>query len=733
MSLTAPQLLEAIVLDAAHAALKSPVYAEQQIEPRAFAQVNRASLLELVARVPTLRAELAQTYRDELSETHPHLVALLSDSATDSAAAAAVLRDPRAIRARRGRSRLSAKAGSNGEQSSVADERSPATARRLERYEQRLTEIRTARDRARVQRDYARAEADQLRRELETAKEDRDESLAVIEGLRAKLAAEHAHVAELATDVLAAAAVLKAAMLPPPTEIPVEDIDVDPREREAAVDTRTSEAAPLADPIVAAALTRADVSPDVLLSVLNALLEPPAPEESVWVGEPREIALTPLGGGTDIGGSCMLVTVGDVRILIDAGMHANKRIDQAGPEHIDVALAGPIAAIVITHAHNDHAGYVPALIANYPTVPVICTPETAAILPTMWSDSVRVFDRARGSHVGSDEPLAEPPYGDVQVYAAQRRIREVQCGRVVEIAAGVTITLFPAGHILGAAGVVVSAGPNRVTVTGDVSDLAQISVPGLVVPDMAHGSDLLVIESTYCGPQSSNREAEVEKFVRIVSETVGDPANGGRVLVPAFALGRAQEVALTLRHRLPDVPVLIDGMAKDIAKIYEEQTAKTARPLKIYGEQVSAVQPGERDQLLRTFRRGVVVTTSGMLTAGPAVTWARSILPDPDAALLLAGYQDEESPGFELLELAKTNSRAMFVLDREELAVNARVAKFGLSAHADRRGLSSIITEVGAREVMLVHGIASKQRDFADNLTRRGFHVAPTRHWQFAG
>ncbi|MGY0500612.1 MBL fold metallo-hydrolase [Nocardia sp. FBN12] len=736
MSRTAPQLLEAIVLDAACAVLKSPAYAGQQIDPRAFAQANRATLLELVARASTLRAELAQTYRDELGETHPRVVALLGDSATDSATAAAALRDPRAIRARRGRAKPSSKAGADGEQSAIADERrpatqDPATARRLERYERRLTEIRTARDRARAQRDYARAETDELRRDLERAEEDRDESLAVIDGLRAELAAERDRVAELATDVLAAAAVLKAAILPPLTTLPpVGDIDVDPREREAAVDTPPAEAAPAADPMVAAALTCAEVSPDVLLSVLNALLEPPEPVNRVSVGEPREIALTPLGGGTDIGGSCMLVTAGDVRILIDAGMRVNKRIDQAGPEDIDVALAGPLAAIVITHAHNDHAGYVPALTAIYPTVPVICTPETAAILPTMWSDSVRVFDRSRGNHVGSDEPLAEPPYGDAQVHAAQRRIKEVQCGRVVEIAAGVTVTLFPAGHILGAAGVVVCAGPNRVTVTGDVSDLAQISVPGLVVPDAARGSDLLVIESTYCGQHSSNREAEVEKFVRMVSETVGDPANGGRVLVPAFALGRAQEVALTLRNRLPDVPVLIDGMAKDIARIYEEQTARSARPLKIYGDQVSAVQPGAREQLLRTFRRGVIVTTSGMLTAGPAVTWARSILPDPNAALLLAGYQDEESPGFELLELAKATRRATFVLDREELVVNARVTKFGLSAHADRRGLSSIITEVGATEVMLVHGVASKQRDFADNLTRRGFRVASTDRWQ---
>ncbi|MGV9336257.1 MBL fold metallo-hydrolase [Nocardia sp. NPDC003726] len=741
MSRTAPQLLEAMIFDAARAALKSQLYAEQQIDPQAFSRVNRAGLLDLIARVPTLRAELAHTYRDELDGTHPQLVALLSDNAADSAAAAQVLRNPRAVRTPRGRSKASAKTTDDGGQHAVDNGRGPialdpAAARRLrERFERRLSETRAARDQARVQRDYARGEADRLRLDLAMAEEDRDEALAVIEALRAELAAARAHAAELATDVLAAATVLKAAILPAPVGLSVvDDIDIDPRERAAAAAAVDARTVTPADSRIAAALEQTGVTQASLLSVLNALLEPPAPVEPVWVGEPREIALTPLGGGTDIGGSCMLVSVGDVRILIDAGMRPKKRIDHAGPEHIAVALAGSLDAIVITHAHNDHAGYVPALIAEYPNVPVICTPETAAILPTMWNDSVRVFERSRGAYVEDDAPLAEPPYGQAQVVAAQRRIREVRCGRIVEVADGVTITLFPAGHILGAAGVVVSAGPNRVTVTGDVSDLAQMSVPGLVVPDAARGSDLLVIESTYCGHHSSNRDAEVEKFVRIVAETVGDSAaNGGRVLVPAFALGRAQEVALTLRDRLPDVPVLIDGMAKDIAKIYEEQTAGAVRPLKIYGDQVSAVRAGERQQLLRTFRRGVIVTTSGMLTAGPAVTWARSILPDPEAALLIAGYQDEESPGFELLELAEAKRQATFVLDRDELTVNARVAKFGLSAHADRRGLSSIITEIGARDVMLVHGVASKQRDFADNLTRRGVSVAPTRHWRLSG
>jgi Cft2 family RNA processing exonuclease len=741
MSRTAAQLLDALILDAAQAAVKSPAYVERQIDVHGFAQVNRIKLLDLIAGVPALRAELARKYRGELAGTHPRLVALLGDDATGSAAAAQALRGPRPLRTLRGRAKASTKGLAGGEQpapGSGCERVLPdlAAVRRSERFERRLAEVRAARDQARAQRDYSRTETDRLRRDLGAAEEDRDESLAVIEALRAELAAERARAANLATDVPAAAAVLKAAMAPVPTSFRiVDDIDADPREREGAgVDAAARTSGAMTDPRVPAALARAEVAPESLLSVLDALLAPPAPAEPVWVGEPREIALTPLGGGTDIGGSCMLVSVGDVRILVDAGMRPKKRMDEAGPEHIDVALAGQIDAIVITHAHNDHAGYVPALTARYSNTPVICTSETAALLPTMWNDSVRVFDRARGNYVESDESQIEPPYGHVQVLAAQRRIREVRCGRVVEIADGVTIMLFPAGHILGAAGVVVSAGSNRITVTGDVSDLAQASVPGLVVPEVARESDLLVIESTYCGHHGSNREAEVEKFVRMVAETVGDSAaTGGRVLVPAFALGRAQEVALTLRDRLPDIPVLIDGMAKEITTIYEEQTAGTARPLEIYGDQVAAVRQGERQQLLRTFRRGVVVTTSGMLTAGPAVTWARSILPDPAAALLIAGYQDEDSPGFELLELAEGNRRGMFTLDHDELKVNARVAKFGLSAHADRRGLSSIITEVGARDVMLVHGVASKQRDFADNLTRRGFSVAPTRRWQFTG
>jgi Cft2 family RNA processing exonuclease len=345
----------------------------------------------------------------------------------------------------------------------------------------------------------------------------------------------------------------------------------------------------------------------------------------------------------------------------------------------------------------------------------------------MWNDSVKVFERITHEYVEAGEPADKPPYRTPQVLAAVDRIRAVALGRVAGIAEGVTVELFPAGHILGAVGVVITAGNSRVTVTGDVSTPSQnqASVSGLVVPDAARGSNLPIIESTYCRKGDFPLTREVERFIDTVRETVN---GGGRVLVPAFALGRAQEVLLTLRKELPGVPVLVDGLAKEISRIYEQQTASRHNPLTIFGGDIREVAPGTRREQYLAMRRGVIVTTSGMLTGGPAITWARWLLPDPKAALLISGYQDEESVGAELLALAD-NQAPRFSLEGEPIDVQATVAKFALSAHADRAGLASIITDVRPDEVMLVHGLGSAQREFADHLRRRGHTVARTARW----
>ncbi|HKS47772.1 MAG TPA: MBL fold metallo-hydrolase [Amycolatopsis sp.] len=728
------KLLVALVGEAADAALASPTLRGRTIDRGEFIGQNRAALLSLIARQSSLRTRLAAQYAEQLRSDgcrHPLLDDLLdADAGTSAAAAKRLGTDPTALVA------ISVAIPTASAKTASQPTSAPAGAtlvdeRRFSRLQRDLKHVRERRDQARGQLQYTRSELLTARQQLQAALSDRDEALTAAEALRAQLAGERSRIAHLDSDVVHAAEVLARALRPAPAPA----IERDPRELDrqdnSAIDSADVVLTPaLAPPdsLVTDALARADLVMDAFLAALDAIAAPPAEEPaSPLFTRSREICVTPLGGGTDIGGSCILVEAGDARILVDCGTRPKQRLSCLGPPDLDVALAGNIDAVVITHAHNDHAGFIPALVARYPFMDVLCTADTAALLPTMWNDSVKVFERTGHERVEPGEPADEPPYRSLQVFAAQDRIRPVAFGRVVEVADGVTIELFPAGHILGAAGVVVTAGTARVTITGDVSHPAQgqASVSGLILPAAAHGSDLLVIESTYC-KADSNRAREVERFTDTVSDTVN---NGGRVLVPAFALGRAQEVLLTLRNELPGVPVLVDGLAKTISHLYEQQTANCENPLKIFGEDVREVTPGTRREQYIALRRGVIVTTSGMLTGGPAITWARWLLPDPKAALLVSGYQDEESAGHDLLQLAKQQSPT-FMLEGEPIEVQARVASFALSAHADRSGLTSIIADVAPKHMMLVHGLASAQREFAQHLRRRGHSVAATDRWQ---
>jgi Cft2 family RNA processing exonuclease len=341
-------------------------------------------------------------------------------------------------------------------------------------------------------------------------------------------------------------------------------------------------------------------------------------------------------------------------------------------------------------------------------------------MPVMWADTAKVLaahERGRARWGDSGDVLYGPP----DVAAASRRREELPFGVPRRIGA-LTVELFPAGHILGAAGVVVRAGDRRVVVTGDISGFRQETVGGYAVPEPARGADLLVLESTCCADDHDDRDMRVGELVRAVAEV---HRGGGRVLIPAFALGRAQEIALILRRHLPEVPVRVDGMAAELATVF----ASLDPALRVFG---GAAAIADRPAELDAFRTGVVISTSGMLTGGPAVQWAGRILPEPGSALFISGYQDEESPGRALLDLAERGG--VFPLPgrggETTVPVRARVGVIRLSAHADRRGLLGIADEVAAREVMLVHGIPGRQRTFAETLRVRGARPVATGPWR---
>lgn len=474
-----------------------------------------------------------------------------------------------------------------------------------------------------------------------------------------------------------------------------------------------------------AAAKRAGLSVEALVAALRALAVPePEPESAppglvLAVGGTRELRVTQLGGGTGIGGSCVLVETASTRILVDAGLSMANG-SAAGPAGLADLDGRRVDAVVVTHAHNDHGGYVPALLAERGPFPVVATPETAELLPTMWRDTARITsgkaeERARHGDTGT-----AVLYGLAEADAARRALLRLPVG--VEHRVGdVVVELFPAGHILGAAGVVLRAGDRRVVVTGDISGFGQHTVSGYALPESARGADLLVLESTCCDMDLPSREDGMARLLSTVREVW---EQHGRVLIPAMALGRAQEVAGLLGAHLPDVPVLVDGLAARIARQYEQAAAAGTAPLDLFGGQVRLVDAQRRAEEVARLRRGVVISPSANLTGGPVVEWARAILPDPSSAVLIPGHTDEETPGGMLERLRDGGDRRLPLDGRgwsEEVVVRARVADMKLSAHADRRGLLEIVAEAAPERVSLVHGRPGAQRRFGTVLASRGY------------
>lgn len=447
----------------------------------------------------------------------------------------------------------------------------------------------------------------------------------------------------------------------------------------------------------------------------------PAYEPVAHAGPDRHLRVEVLGGGNEIGGSAILVEAAGTRILVDAGVRPNAGSPRAAaPPLIARAMEGTLDGIVVTHGHNDHAGFIPKLIDSQPKATTVCTPATAALLPTMWDDARRVM--ARQADETAEYGWLAPLYGEPEIEAAEKRLQPVPYGRPYAVK-DITVQLFDAGHILGAAGVVVRAGDERVVITGDIFNLPQMSVgPAQLPPRLAREADLLVIESTYCHSPHRDRDNQVRDFVSAIEEVV---SGGGRALIPAFGLGRAQEVALMMRSHLPDVRVLVDGLARQVSEVYEREA-----DLDIFGGRVQRVRnERHRHRLMRSFHSGVVITTSGMLSGGFAIPWAQEILPDPHSALFICGYQDEESPGRSLQRLARRDdpaAPATLQLPAETgmttVAVAAHVETYSLSAHADRNGLLDIIGELSPRQTMLVHGLGREQKEFREILERARGH-----------
>lgn len=421
-----------------------------------------------------------------------------------------------------------------------------------------------------------------------------------------------------------------------------------------------------------------------------------------------------LGGAREIGASCYLIEIDRKRILVDCGLRVLSEATMDSNPFPDLESAESVDAICVTHAHMDHIGALPLATKRFPKAPCFMT------LPTFPLATIMLFDLVR--RIEEDILVFHAPdwFTEESVEGLSRRVLGVKFHQTFRPfgAHPLSITFLSAGHILGAAGVHIKGEEGSVLFTGDFTLIPQRTVPG--ADFMGTIVDLLVTETTYGSREHSDREKAEERLCGVVADTV---SRGGKVLIPTFALGRAQEVLLILQHaqavgKIPAVPIFVDGMVRGICDLYETMI----RPNLFFGEDTPApiirVIDAEKRLLAARSESCIIISSSGQMVGGPSVSYAETILPDPKSTLILVSYQDEESPGRRLLRM---KTRGSIRLRDQTVKVNADVADVQLSAHADAGQLVQLAKNLNPRSIIGVHGEAAAAEAFAKRTIAAGY------------
>jgi len=469
-----------------------------------------------------------------------------------------------------------------------------------------------------------------------------------------------------------------------------------------------------------------------------------------------------LGGAREVGRSAILI---DESLLLDYGLLTGT------PPRYPVGKVGP-DAVVVSHSHLDHVGAVPALLSGTDRPDIHWTPPTADLARTLARDTLKL-------HGGTPQcPFAETEVARMSQHSERHGYREPfeVCASGTDASRssghgprdkGYEVTFFNAGHIPGSAHVLVDDGDTRLLYTGDfhidepdegdvsdgdggedggaeraaggtghrygddrsrrrdrtpdyvrktagLGDIESVRGQRLVAGSTARpDADIVLVESTYSDLTHDRRAAIERRFAESVRTTIWE---GGTVVIPAFAIGRTQELMLVCDAY--DVPCYVDGMGTEVTtqvRRYPEylRDADAMKRAKSHARVVSG-RDGQRKRIAAD--NTAIITTSGMLSGGPAMTYVPEIRANPVNKICLTGYQVEGTPGRELVETGRAEIAGGVI------PVSARVEQYDFSAHADREGLLGFLDSYTESKVLVNHG--DRCEAFAAELSERGYEAS---------
>ena len=434
--------------------------------------------------------------------------------------------------------------------------------------------------------------------------------------------------------------------------------------------------------------------------------------------------LTPLGGSRQVGRSSFLLQTPESNVLMDCGINVAAQDQDRFPDFSVPNIAfSQLDAVVISHAHLDHCGFVPYLYKYGYEGPIYCTEPTRDMMTLLQLDALDIGERTKN----------KLPFTSKDVRKMVKHIIPLEYQEVADITPDIHLTLYNAGHILGSAicHFHVGEGLHNIVYTGDFKfgDTRLLEAADYKFPRC----ETLIVESTYGGRydmQPKRREAE-KNLINTIQQTVD---RGGKVLIPVFAVGRSQEVMLVLEnaYRYHDVnaPVYLDGMIWEATAIHTSYPEYLKRKIKhrvfngynpFLTESFSKVEGyNARKELIEGDDPAVILATSGMMTGGPSVEYFKNFAEDKKNSLLFVGYQAEGSLGRRL----QNGVKEVPVDDNgqtKNLKVNLDVKTVeGFSGHADRRQLLGYAKKVTPKpsRVLVIHGEESKGLNLAATFTQ---------------
>lgn len=444
------------------------------------------------------------------------------------------------------------------------------------------------------------------------------------------------------------------------------------------------------------------------------------------------------GAAREVTGSCHLVTVGEHTVALDCGLFQGRRAESREKNLRFPFPPERLSSVILSHAHIDHAGRLPFLTRNGYTGTIWATAATRDLCAIMLADSAHIQEKDVEFLRRHKKEAAGPLYTEADIGPMMQQMVGEPYGREFKVAPGIKASYVDAGHILGSASVILECTENNVTKRLVFSgDIGRWGLPIIRDPHPpAGGADLVIMESTYGDREHPPFTDMRARLAEIVKDTA---ARGGRVLIPAFAVGRVQELvydlhALAREKAIPAIPVYIDSpLAVDATTVFgmhpevfdrTESLVQTVRDVFRF-ELVHYTRDVAESKALN-LQRGpmIIIAASGMVEAGRILHHLANGAADPRNTILIVGFQAEHTLGRRIVE-----RRPTIRVFGDELPLRARVEVLnGYSAHADRRELNRWIDAVAHERkrkppVCLVHGEAPSQEALASQLRQREYKV----------